>query len=121
VAFGLRDSLELVRATGVAPVSELRASGGGTRSPLWRQILADVLGATIATTETAEGAATGAAILAAVGAGWHPDVRSATDAMVEVSERTNPGTEAPRYQGTYAIFRTLYPTLRDSFHTLSSE
>src|SRR5207248_7994322 len=70
VAFGLRDGVELMVAAGMAPPTEIRASGGGTASPLWRQILADVLGADIATVTTAEGAAYGAAVLAAVGAAW---------------------------------------------------
>jgi len=115
VAFGLRDGLDLMRGTGVGNVTELRASGGGTRSELWRQILADVLDATIATTATAEGAAAGAAILAAVGAGWYPDVPTATQAMVRVVQRTDPGPDASRYQGGYAVYRSLYPALRPAF------
>jgi xylulokinase len=120
VAFGLRDCLELVRGTAPEPIVELRASGGGTRSDAWRQILADVLGATIATTATAEGAAAGAAILAAVGAGWHPDVPSATDAMVRVVSRTAPGPHAARYDGPYRTYRSLYPSLRGAFRELTA-
>jgi xylulokinase len=119
VAFGLRDGLELMRGTGVGDVGELRASGGGTRSELWRQILADVLGATIATIATAEGAAAGAAILAAVGAGWYPDVPTATAAMVRVAERTEPGPDAPRYRAGYEVYRSLYPALKGSFAGLA--
>jgi xylulokinase len=115
VAFGLRDSLDLVRGTGVADVTELRASGGGTRSELWRQVLADVLAASIATTATAEGAAAGAAILAAVGAGWYPDVQTATRAMVRVTERTDPGPDTARYTASYGVYRSLYPALRPAF------
>ena len=63
VAFGLRDAFELVRATSPEPLRELRASGGGTRSELWRQIVADVLGVPMSLTGTSEGAAAGAAIL----------------------------------------------------------
>ncbi len=61
VAFGLRDGLDLMTAAGMAAPAAIRASGGGTASPLWRQILADVLGADIATVDTTEGAAYGAA------------------------------------------------------------
>src|SRR3954470_17006248 len=67
VAFGLRDGLDLMTAAGMPPPAQIRASGGGTASELWRQILADVLGAEIATVKTTEGAAYGAALLAAVG------------------------------------------------------
>ena len=74
VAFGLRDGLDLMVDAGVPAPSEIRASGGGIASPVWRQILADVLDAEIATVRTTEGAAYGAAMLAAVGAGWFADV-----------------------------------------------
>ncbi|MEX2203561.1 MAG: xylulokinase, partial [Actinomycetota bacterium] len=70
VAFGLRDSLELMRALGVTGSTQIRATGGGSKSSLWRQILADVLGTDVVTTSTSEGAAEGAAMLAAVGSGW---------------------------------------------------
>ena len=79
VAFGLRDGLDLMVAAGMAPPAQIRASGGGIASPLWRQILADVLGAEIATVTTTEGAAYGAALLASVGAGWFPSVDAAAE------------------------------------------
>ena len=72
VAFGLRDGLDLMTAAGMPAPAQIRASGGGTASALWRQILADVLEAEIATVSTTEGAAYGAGLLAAVGAGWFP-------------------------------------------------
>lgn len=112
VAFGLRDSLELIRGAGV-PVDQIRASGGGTRSPLWRQILADILDAEIATVATVEGAAYGAAVLAAVGAGWHPSVEEATDAWVIWSTEAAPSGEA--YSDGYRRYGQLYPALRDTF------
>ena len=71
---------------GMPAPRQIRASGGGTASPLWRQILADVLGAEIATVTTSEGAAFGAGILAAVGAGWFPAVGAATDAWVGTAQ-----------------------------------
>jgi xylulokinase len=119
VAFGLRDGFDLVRATAPDPIRELRASGGGTRSALWRRIVADVLGTPLALTATAEGAAAGAAVLAAVGAGWHPDVQAAADAMSRVTGVTEPGPDAARYAGPLAVYRDLYPALRASFTRLS--
>jgi xylulokinase len=113
VAFGLRDALELVRGMGIE-VTELRASGGGTRSPLWRQIMADVLEAELVTVATAEGAAYGAAVLAAVGAGWHPDVAAATDAWVTAADRVAP-VQPGEYAGSYERYRRLYPALRPIF------
>jgi xylulokinase len=119
VAFGLRDAFELVRATSPEPLRELRASGGGTRSPLWRQIVADVLGAPMSLTGTSEGAAAGAAILAAVGAGWYPSVEAACAALVKVSDVTEPGPHAGAYDASYAVYRDLYPALRGSFTRLA--
>ncbi len=116
VAFGLRDGLELMRASGVGEIGQIRASGGGTRSPLWRQILADVLGSEIATTDTAEGAAYGAALLAAVGAGWHGTVQQACCAWVTVGGGTPPGPDTGRYRHVYPRYRELYPALRPTFH-----
>lgn len=121
VAFGLRDSLELMRAAGIPAPSEIRATGGGVRSALWRQILADVLGTPIVTTSTAEGAAHGAAILAAVGAGWYPSVQEACRVVVETGEPTEPSARADAYGSAYARFRDLYPALAPTFHATPAE
>ena len=91
VAFGLRDGLDLMTAAGLPPPDQIRASGGGTASPLWRQILADVLGAEIATVATTEGAAYGARCWRGVGAGWYPTVDAATEAVVRVTPVAAPG------------------------------
>ena len=116
VAFGLRDGLDLMIAAGMAPPSEIRASGGGIASPLWRQILADLLGAEILTVATTEGAAYGAAVLAAVGADWFADVVGATSAWVTATVTATPGPNAPWYAERHAIFRRLYPALAPTFH-----
>src|SRR5438093_616054 len=81
VALGLRDSLELIRGMGL-PVTEIRVSGGGARSPLWRQILADVFRTDVATVTTTEGAAYGAALLAGGGRGVFPSVEAACEPAV---------------------------------------
>jgi xylulokinase len=116
VAYGLRDSLELIRAMGVAPATEIRATGGGVRSELWRRILADVLGARVVTTGSAEGAAQGAATLAAVGAGWFPTVEDACRAVVRTDEPIEPSGDGGAYAGAYARYRELYPALAPTFH-----
>ena len=115
VAFGLRDGLDLMIDAGTPSPTTIRASGGGTSSPLWRQILADVLGAEIAVVETAEGAAFGAALLATVGAGWYPTVQSAVAATVTASPATAPGPDASRYAEAHARYRELYPALAPTF------
>jgi xylulokinase len=116
VAFGLRDGLDLMLAAGTPRPAQVRASGGGTTSPLWRQILADVLETEIATVSTVEGAAFGAALLAAVGAGWYPDVDAACQAAITVSPSAEPGPSVPAYRDAHAVYRDLYPALAPTFH-----
>lgn len=116
VAFGLRDGLDLMIAAGMTAPTEIRASGGGLASPLWRQILADVLGAELATPSTTEGAAFGAAVLAAVGAGWFPDVPSATSALVRTMPVASPGPARAMYDAAHDAYRGLYPALMPTFH-----
>jgi xylulokinase len=118
VAFGLRDGLDLMIEAGMAPPSQIRASGGGIASPLWRQILADVLGAEIATVNTTEGAAYGAGILAAVGAGWYPNVEAACRTLVVATVAAMPGPDMPAYAAAHATYRELYPALAPTFRRM---
>jgi xylulokinase len=120
VAFGLRDSFELMRQAGLAPVRQVRVSGGGARSPLWRQILADVLQVELVTVNTTEGAAYGAGLLAGVGAGVWPDVTAACAATIALTGQLAPNPdEAQRYQSLYAQYRALYPALKPTFQGLA--
>ena len=114
VAFGLRDSIELVRSA--SPVDEIRASGGGASSPLWLQIVADVAGVPVRTTATSEGAALGAAMLAAVGAEAFADVPAAASAIVELGGKVEPSAATSTYNEAYGLYRDLYPALADTFH-----
>ncbi len=120
IAFGLRDGFELMREAGLHAPDEVRVSGGGAQSPLWRQILADVLDANLVTVNTTEGAAYGAALLAGVGAGAWADVDAACDATVRVTGHTAPRPDAvARYEATYASYRALYPALKPTFAALA--
>jgi xylulokinase len=118
VAFGLRDSLELLRELGVdATVG--RASGGGARSRLWLQIVASVLGMPLELTAVEEGAAYGAALLAGVSAGVFADVHEAVAACVRVRDTIEPEPQwAEVYADRYAAFRALYPALRNVDRTV---
>lgn len=118
VAYGLRDGLELMRGAGIAPPVQIRVTGGGSASPLWRQIVADVLEVEVATVNTSEGAAYGAALLAAVGAGWFAGVDEAAAAFVRATPAAVPGPDAAVYAEAYARHRTLYPTLAPFYHAL---
>ncbi len=119
VAFGLRDSFELMKAVGLAAVSQVRVTGGGARSALWRQILADVLGAELVTVNTGEGAAYGAALLAATGTGAFADVESACAATICVGGGATPGPASAIYQEVYPLYRALYPALQPSFAAIA--
>lgn len=122
VAFSLADCLALVRSTRPESQAEtIRVTGGGARSPLWRRILASVLSVSVTPVEAEEGAAFGAALLAGVGAHIWRDALAACDATVRLGEPTLPNPdEVARYERLSAIYRDLYPSLRDSFWRLSA-
>jgi xylulokinase len=112
VAFGLRDSLELLRTLGVAPQAA-RVSGGGARSELWLRIVASVLGLPLETTAGEEGAAFGAALLGGVAGGMFANAHEAVAATVRVTRTIEPEPEwTEPYGGAYERFRSLYPALR---------
>ena len=116
VAFGLRDSFSLLQATGLGAVQQVRVSGGGGRSRLWRQILADVLGVELVTVNTVDAAAYGAALLAGVGAGIWESVPAACQATVRTGEAVQPDPErVQRYSQLYPLYDELYPSLQDLF------
>ena len=112
VAFSLRDTFGIFREMGV-PVESIRLGGGGARSPLWRQIQADVYGRAIETVEAEEGAAYGAALLAGVGAGAWETVDAACESVVRVASKVEPDAQASALMSRqYEAFRALYPALR---------
>ncbi len=112
VAYGLRDSLGLLRELGVRPGAG-RASGGGARSRLWLEIVASVLGLPLELTVVEEGSAYGAALLAGVASGAFADAHEAVATCVRVRETVEPNAAwAAAYEEGYARFRALYPALR---------
>ena len=119
VSFGLRDSAELMKEAGLADISQVRVTGGGAKSPVWRQILADVLDVELVTVNTAEGAAHGAAILAATGTGVYPDVASACAEIIKLTGSTAPSPASTIYQEMYPLYGELYPALRPSFNAVA--
>ena len=111
VAYSLRDTIEILREYGV-PIREVRAAGGGAVSPLWRQIQADIFNARVVTTNVLEAPATGAAMMAAVGAGAFANLKEAADAIVRVETVTEPNPEnVPLYDDFYETYRGLYDAL----------
>ncbi len=119
VTFGLMDALGLVRALGT-PAPRVRVSGGGVRSAVWRQMLADVFDAEVVTVNATQGAAFGAALLAGVGVGVFPGVPEAARSVVRETGATRPGAQAPAYRAVYERYRALYPVLAPEFRALSA-
>lgn len=119
VAFGMRDMLTLMRASGIRVLDRARISGGGARSPLWRDILANVLDLELELPAVTEGAAYGAALLAGVGVGAWPDINAATSHLV-ITGRTSPSSErVRRYADLYTTYHGMYGALAPSMHALS--
>ena len=120
VAFGLKDSFNLIRNAGLEQISQVRASGGGTKGALWRQILADVLESELVSVNTTEGGAFGAALLAGVGVGAWSDVATACRETIHITGKTTPNTaNFQAYRDAYEIYRGLYPLLKDTFQQLN--
>lgn len=119
VVYSLRDGLEIMRGLGLS-IREIRATGGGGKSTLWRQLQADIYGAPVATLSAEEGPAYGAALLAGVGVGAFADVDDAVSHCVTVAGITEPVPAAvERHEALYAIYRGLYGQLRESMARLA--
>ncbi len=120
VAFGLKDSFTLIQNAGLGKITQVRASGGGTKGALWRQILASVLEAELVTVNTSEGAAFGAALLAGAGAGAWADVPTACKETVKLTGQTFPDeSQVHVYRKMYPLYRELYPALTETYIKIS--
>jgi len=120
VAFSLRDSLEIFKELHI-PVEQIRASGGGSRNFLWRQIQSDIYGKELVTLRTAEGSAFGAALLAGVGAKIYSSVEESARQAIQVKERMSPRADRVAiYNRYYEVYRSLYPAVQPYAHTLAS-
>jgi len=120
VTYALRDSLAIIEGLGV-PVRQIRASGGGSRSPLWRQIQADIFGRKVVTINTEEGPAYGVALLAAVGAGAFKDISEACAATIRVVQETAPSRAATNYYDrAFPVYQQLYRSLSSDFKAIAA-
>ena len=115
VAYSLRDSFEILREMSV-PIEQVRASGGGARSELWRQIQADVFNTELVTVNATEGPAYGVALLAGVGTGIWRSVPEACDATIKITGSTRPDPDRVKvYDGYYSVYRGLYDRLKPAY------
>lgn len=121
VAFGLKDGFSLIQNAGLESIQQIRASGGGTKGALWRQILSSVLESELVTVNTTEGAAFGAALLAGVGAGAWETVPAACSQTIQITGQTKPVIQDIEvYKNSYSLYQELYPALKTSFSRISA-
>ncbi len=120
VCYSLREAIDIFRGMGV-PVSEIRASGGGAKSPFWRQIQSDVFNCEVATLNSEEGPAFGVALLAAVGGGEYSNIVEACDATISRVSELQPNAEtAKEYDRAFPIYCALYRALKEQFGAIAS-
>ncbi|WP_438448594.1 xylulokinase [Gorillibacterium sp. sgz5001074] len=118
ITFGLRDSLELMKESSVE-ISELRVNGGGARSLFWRQMIADIFGYPVVTVNSTDGPAYGAAVMAASGV-LKRDTSELCESWIQVVDRVEPNpANSAKYEAYYKIYRSLYPTLKETLHQLT--
>ena len=121
VAFALRDSFEVAKSLGLN-ISRTRICGGGAKSPLWKKIIANVLGIKVDSIESEEGPGYGAAILAAVACGEFSSVKEAAGKLVRVTGTIEPDPElTAKYEERYMEYRRIYPALKPVFKALAGE
>ena len=110
--------MELVKQSGIQ-IRELRVNGGGARSPFWRQMIADIFGLPVVTVNSTDGPAYGAAVMAASGV-RNVDITELCDRWIRPVTRTEPNPASrSRYESFYAVYRTLYDTLKATSHQLT--
>lgn len=119
VTYSMRQNLDVLRGMGIAP-AEMRACGGGARSPFWRQMMADVFALPVRTVKNTEGPALGAAILGGVAAGLYADIPSACAALIQENEPQLPDVQRHvDYEKYYDLYVSLYPALKDAYRALA--
>ena len=118
VSYSLRDCNEILKEMGIR-VDEMMACGGGGKSPVWRQMLADLYRCSVGTVEQTEGPALGVAILAGVGCGLYESVPAACERLVTKAESTGPSENAERYEAYHRLYDELYLALKDSYRKLA--
>lgn len=119
VAFGLKDSFTLIANAGLPVKYQVQISGGGAKSPIWQQIIADILNTPLVNVSTTEAGALGAAVLAMVGAGAYPSVEAACEATIQTGSTVEPGHDTVVYPAYYSIYQTLYGSLQQPFNEIA--
>lgn len=115
VSYSQKDCLDVIEELGVN-VTTVRASGGGAKSPFWRQVLADVFARKVTTLDTQEGSAYGAALLGMVGTGAFATVEEACQSAIRETSTFQPSPQQSVYARGHIQYKAVYPALRDIFH-----
>ncbi|MCH2126554.1 MAG: xylulokinase [Pirellulaceae bacterium] len=119
VTYALRDSLAIIREMSV-PVRQIRVSGGGSKSALWRQMQADIFGRQVVTINAEQGPAYGVALLAAVGAGAYKNIEEACAASIHITSQTPTQRAAKnKYERAFPMYQQLYHSLKGDFKQIS--
>lgn len=120
VTYSMRDSLEIIKDMGV-PVNQIRVSGGGAKSALWRQLQADVFGQDVVTINAEQGPGYGVALLATVGAGYYGSIEEACNATIAIKEKTKKKQKNKlAYDKRFPLYQKLYQSLKDDFKSISA-
>ena len=115
VAFALRDSFEVAKELGIK-IERTKICGGGAKSPLWKQIIANVLNIKVDVLESEEGPAMGGAMLAAVACSEYANVEEAAAAIVKVVDTVEPEADlVEKYEARYQKFKKIYPACKELF------
>jgi xylulokinase len=115
VAFALRDSFEVAKSLGIK-IDRTKICGGGAKSPLWKKMIANILGIKVDVIESEEGPGYGGAMLAAVACGEFASVEEAAEKLVKVVDTVEPDAELTRkYNERYNQFKQIYPALKPVF------
>ena len=118
VAFAIRDSVEVARSLGIE-INTSKICGGGAKSPLWKKIMANVLGVKLESPACEQGPGMGGAMLAMVACGAYESVQAACDAIVKTESVLEPDAELTAlYEAQYQKFKTIYPALKSVFPVL---
>lgn len=117
ITYSLRDSQEIMRTYFNKTFKQIVSVGGGAKNKDWLQMQADIFNTPVVTLETEQGPGMGAAMIAAVGAGWFTDFKECSDVFVNYQEEVHPNSEnVKKYEESYNIYREIYPTIKALSH-----
>lgn len=117
ITYSLRDTQEIMRQYFNKKFKQIVSVGGGAKNKEWLQMQADIFNTPIVTLSTEQGPGMGAAMIAAVGAGWFEDFKACSERFVNYQEEVQPNQEnVKKYEASYKLYRKIYPTIKELSH-----